>query len=456
MRLPFLNRVNELKRLKRAILNNSSSLLVIYGRRRIGKSVLLQRIIKSNDIYFLADQNEKVLQIQNLAREISRVFKGFDEVQYPDWESLFNNFNKNCYKGTVLALDEFPYLVYNSPELPSIIQNIIDKNKMNFHLIICGSSQRMMYGLVMDETAPLYGRALEILKLRPLSLGWIKDALNCNPVDCIAAYSIWGGVPHYWQLASQFSNLAESIKYLILDRDGLLHNEPWRLLTDDLRSTVQTNSILLLIANGCHKLSEISARIQKPPTSLTRPLSNLIDLGYIKKEIPYGENLKSTKRTLYKLNDPFLLFWYFYVLPNKSLLEADLIDDVYTQIQKSLNIHISEIWEEIARTSTSYLNIGNKKWKPGYRWWGKGKDGNTLEIDVAAESIDGKAILIGEAKWENKSDLERIQKKLVQQKNNLPFIKDKKVIYAYWLKNYTVKKDVKNVILPKNILDKMR
>ncbi len=456
MRLQFLNRNKEIRRLKKAILNYKSSFLVIYGRRRVGKSTLLQKIIRPNDIYFLADQSDKFLQIQNLAVEISRVIPGFNEMQYPNWDSLFNNFIRQCKKNIILILDEFPYLVTNAPELPSVLQKIIDQKNLRFHLIICGSSQRMMHGLVMDKTAPLYGRAREILKIKPLRIGWMKKAFKYNSADYIKAYSIWGGIPGYWELASQFTTLPQAIKYLILDRDGVLHNEPWRILTDDLRSTVQTNSLLTLIAYGCHRLSEISTRIQKPATSLTRPLSNLIDLGYIKREIPYGESIKSTKHTLYKLNDPFLCFYYRYIQPNKSLLEVDLINDVYNKINLTLNSHTAGVWEDLARTSTAFINIGGIKWGPANRWWGKGKDGKQIEIDIAAESIDKKYLLIGEVKWGENLNIIHFQKELEKKTDKLPFIKKRKIILAYWLKSHIRNSSKRNIILPQDILKYMR
>ena len=227
----------------------------------------------------------------------------------------------------------------------------------------------------------------------------------------------------------------QAIKELILDRNGILHDEPSRLLIDDMQSMVQANSLLALIANGCHKLSEISARIQVPSTSLTRPLSQLIELGYVKRELPFGENIKSTKRTLYKLNDPFLLFWYKFVEPNRSLLERDLVNEVYKEVEKALPLHISGVWEEIARESTAYLTIGGIAWKPASRWWGNGIDGKPMEIDLIAESFDKKSILIGEVNWAEKSNVKDILNKLDYYVQNFQRTNNCRVIKALWLKN---------------------
>ncbi len=434
MRISFLNRTREIKRLTRALNSPEPTFIVIYGRRRCGKSTLLQRIARKKDIYFLADQQETPLQIKSLASEISRQIPGFDQVTYPTWDVLFNALHNQAQNGVSLILDEFPYLVQKAPDLPSILQKQIDSKKNSIHLIICGSSQRMMQGLVLDRTAPLYGRAMEIIKLRPLQPGWLSDALILNATATIEAYSIWGGVPRYWELAKQFSNVKTACKELVLDRDGILHEEPLRLLLDDIRGSGQPHSILGLIANGANRLSEIASRLGKPATSLTRPLANLIQLGYIRKDVPFGDSPRSGKKTIYRLEDPFLQFWYRIVLPNQSLLEQDLIDAVYDDSKQKITMQTAEIWEELARRSTAHLKIAGQRWKPASRWWGNGCNGNQMKIDVMAESMDGQSILFGEAKWEKKTNIQQVMDKLTRQADNFPKIGKRKIILAAWCK----------------------
>jgi hypothetical protein len=336
------------------------------------------------------------------------------------------------------------------------MQKLIDE-KPKIKIIICGSSQRMMQGLVLDSSAPLYGRAEEIIKLHSLEIGWIQKALDLSAIKSIEAYSIWGGVPRYWELAKKYKNQEQALKDLVFDRNGVLHEEPSRLLIDDMQSTVQANSLLLLIANGCHKISEIAARIQIPSTSLGRPLSNLIDLGYVRRELPFGESLKSTKRTLYKINDPFLLFWYKFVQQNKSLLEMNLVDKVYDEFEKKFSMHVSGVWEDLARESTARLNIGGISWKPAQRWWGNGKNGKTMEIDIVAESFDGKILLFGEAKWEEKSNNKKLFEKLDYFIDNFPYMKNRKIVKAVWLKKG--RKDMKTseiIIVPEDVIKTMK
>jgi AAA+ ATPase superfamily predicted ATPase len=435
MRLKFLNRTREISKLTRALNSDEPTFIVIYGRRRCGKSTLLQHIASAKDIYYLADQQEVPLQIKSLAGEIGRHIPGFDQVSYPSWEVLFNAVQQQATPGIALILDEFPYMVQKSPELPSILQKLIDSRKNITHLIICGSSQRMMQGLVLDSTAPLYGRAMEIIKLRPLEPGWLIDALGFDAVKTVEAYSIWGGVPRYWELAKQFSSVETACKELVLDRDGVLHEEPMRLLLDDMRGASQPHTLLGLIAGGANRMSEIAGRLGKPATSLTRPLANLIQLGYVRKEVPFGESIRSGKRTIYRLEDPFLQFWYRLVLPNLSLLEQDLIEEVYDVSRQKITMQTAEIWEDLARLSVSRMEIAGKFWKPATRWWGKGVSGKQMEIDVVAESMDGGYILFGEAKWEKKTNLKQVMEKLTKNAEDFPGTGKRKVVLATWCKD---------------------
>lgn len=431
--------------------------MVVYGRRRCGKSTLLQEIVRSDDMYYLADRREASLQIQSLAVEIARQISGFNEVDYPSWQALLQTLNVRSKPGFCLLLDEFPYLVQVSPELPSLVQKFIDDRDTVINLIICGSSQRMMQGLVLDAAAPLYGRATEIIKVRPLEPFWIQEALAVRGVQAVEAYAVWGGVPRYWELAKDFGDQEEAIKELILDRDGVLHNEPERLLLDDMRSATQAQSLLSLIANGCHRLSELASRLGKPAGHLTRPLSHLIDLGYIRRELPYGESVKSTRRSLYKLNDPFLMFWYQYVQANRSLLERDLLDEVYAELQKTFSLYVAAVWEDLARASTDKLDLAGMKWNPAQRWWGRGRDGKNMEVDMVSESLDGQSILLGGAKWEMRTDLKRVIDKLNYCAQNFPHTNGRKVVLAYWLKEFDQGASATEIVLsPEEVITALR
>jgi len=457
MKLQFLNRADEQKRLARALGANGGALAVVYGRRRCGKSTLIQRVVGNSGVYYLADQKEAALQLRDLAVEIDGVIPGFSSATYSGWDALLSTLDSRLNRRISLFLDEVPYLVQLSPELPSILQKYLDlPGPKKLNIVLCGSSQRMMHGLVLDKAAPLYGRAVEILKIKPLNAGWIRRGLTLKGVEAVEAFSVWGGVPRYWELATQFGALEEAVSELILDPNGVLHEEPMRLLIDDMRSAVQPYSLLSVIGQGCHRLSEIAARLGKPSTSILRPLLQLVDLGYVRRETPFGENSKSTKRTLYKLDDPFLIFYFKFLQPNKSQLEIRAISPVMAKIRGQFQQHVSGIWEELARASVSSCSIGGHEWGPARRWWGPGIDKTMVEFDAVAESLDGKALLVGEAKWSDaRLPIAEITDRLLSAANNCAFARGRKIVPVIWDKHGHENVGA-HVINPDAVLDRLQ
>lgn len=424
MRLPFLNRSNERDRLKRALAGDQGSFCCLYGHRRCGKSRLLRQVLpKQNSVYYVGDRREASLQRSALAEVIGSVIPGFADVNYPDWDALLRRWWNDAPAGATLAIDEFPYLVETSSELPSILQKHIDAFvEKPTHLILCGSSQRMMQGLVLDESEPLYGRAREILKIEPLGAAWLNRAFGT--ADCsklVSAYSVWGGIPRYWELALDFDSLWGAVDALILDPLGVLHQEPTRLMTDDMRDTVQASSILATVGQGCHRLSEIAGRLNKPATSLTRPVQRLLQLGLLQRDIPFGHDRRSSKSTLYSINDPFLSFWFRFVDPNRSRLGAGKLSAVRRDIQKAFPQHEASIWEGLVRQAVPRIDLDRTEWRTAARWWGPGTDRKPMEIDVMAESEDRQSLLIGEVQRHiDHVDLPRLQAELNRKIDRLP------------------------------------
>ena len=201
-----------------------------------------------------------------------------------------------------------------------------------------------------------------------------------------------------------------------------------------LRSAVQANSLLALIGSGCHRLSELAGRVGQSATNLSRPLSRLIDLGYVRRKVPFGESVRSTRRSLYRLDDPFLLFWYRFVAPNRSRLEMDLIDPVQAEVRTRLAGHVAEVWEWLARRSVAHMTIDGLRWNPASRWWGRDAGGDPLEIDVVAETSDRCHLLLGEVKWSDRADPAGILAGLVRKAQRIPFRHGRPVHYALWLK----------------------
>lgn len=437
MRLPFLDRSEEMERLRRLFTRTEGTFGVLYGRRRLGKSRLVEQTLPAPmSVYSVADERESALQRASLASEIARKIPGFDKVLYPEWEALFSRWWQEAPAGSVLALDEFPALVSAAKEIPSLIQKHLDKErKKRIHLLITGSSQRLMQGLILDRAAPLFGRAGEVLKIGPLAPGWIQRALNSpGAIPSIEAYAVWGGVPRYWELAADHPDLFSAIRSLVLSPLGVLHEEPRSLLLDDLRDTAQPASILSLIGQGCHRISEIAGRLGKPATSLSRPLQRLVELDLVKRELPFGTTQRDTKRTLYRIADPFLGFWFRFVEPNRSRLEQRQIGPVTTEITGALPHHVGLVWEELARASVARHACLGRTWGPACRWWGTGLDKKPMEIDIVAESDDGRALLFGEASWSEKPDPAALLHALHRKAENFPHVRNRKVLFGLWLK----------------------
>ena len=222
----------------------------------------------------------------------------------------------------------------------------------------------------------------------------------------------------------------------MLARNGVLHEEPDRLLEDEMRSGTQANSLLSLIGMGCHRLSEIAGRLGKPAGSLTRPLANLMELGYVRREIPFGEDPRSSKRTLYQLNDPFLQFHVHFVQPYRSLLEMGVMTAAEEAMNRDFSTYVGFHWEDLARQSIPFLDIGGFRWGPASRWWGGGLDGTPMEFDAVSESVDGKAVLVGEAKWTGgRLSPAHVNEELLSKVAQAPFVKGRPVVTALWMRS---------------------
>ena len=455
--MEFFNREKEKTRLQKALASNNAKLVILYGRRRCGKSTLIKNTLKPTDIYFMAQQSDEAIQRAQLANTIGEKISGFELVNYPDWESLFVNLNNVLKKTLTLCIDELPYLVKSATGLPATIQNILDNTpNRKFHLILCGSSQQMMQGLILDSSAPLYGRANEILKITPLDAGWISSALQCKPEQSIVEYSVWGGVPRYWELRMEEKSFKDAVTNIILDRYGVLHEEPTRLFLDDMRESVQAFSILSVVGTGSNRLSEIAGKLNKPSTQLSRPIDNLIQLGYLKRDIPFGESPKNSKKGIYRISDPFMNFYFTFLVPNASRLELGLAEQVYSVFESRKANYVSAEWENLCRKSVPMKAINGVEFDMAYRWWGTNLNNKPMELDVVAESLDKKYILVGECKWSKVSAPEALLKTLEQKIKLFPLAKDKKVIPVLFLKEAPTKNTTTQIMYPADVLERTK
>ena len=452
----FVDRIEETARLRDALSREKSSLVVVYGRRRLGKSTLIKRVLSDSDVYFLADRSEGQHQRTLLAKVVAQVFPDFDKLTYPDWESLFRAVNYRTDKRFTLCMDEFPYLVEQSPELPSVLQKIVDEKQLKYNLVLCGSSQNMMYGLFLDSTAPLYGRADEIMRLAPIRLPYIQEALGLDATAAIEEYSVWGGVPRYWELRESRSSLDDAMWHNILSGNGALFEEPIKLFQDDVKDIVKTSTIMSYIGTGANRLSEIAGRCDEPATNLSRPLKKLIDLGFLEKDIPFGIDEKNAKKSLYKIADPFMAFYYQFVVPNRSFIELNR----RLPIDQALNTHFSEYvsmqWEKMCRDAVTGNLVNGVVYGKAKRWWGsvlnEAKKAEQVEFDVVAESIDKKYLLVGECKWTTQENGKQLTAELLRKAKLLPFANDYTIVPMLFLKSVP-KDDIGNALLPEHIIE---
>ncbi|MDR3327069.1 MAG: ATP-binding protein [Prevotellaceae bacterium] len=453
--MKFVNRILEQERLRKALLRENATFVVVYGRRRCGKSRLIRQVLDYNDCYFMADQSEATQQRLLLAKTLSVVVESFDKVIYPDWETLFEAFNLRLNRRITLCLDEFPYLVKNSPELPAIIQKQMDrKEQLNFNLLLCGSSQQLMHGLVFDSAAPLFGRADEIMKIKPMRASYLQEMLNTSAIETVEEYSVWGGIPRYWELRLTEKTLFSALEYHLLTSQGILYDEPMRLFLDDMRDTVHSFTILSLVAAGCNRLSEIAARLEKPATHLSAPLEKLLMLGYLERIVPFGENPKNSKKSLYKIADSFLHFYFRFVVPNRSFIEIEQASTVTKRIKEQFSGYVSWYWEKLCREAVPFLNIDDIHFNVASNYWGTPAKDKPIEIDVVAESQDGRHLLVGECKWWDKEpNVKELFAELEKKALLLPFAKGKKVIPVLFLKNKVKNETERKIFFTEDILE---
>ena len=457
--MEFIDRKKEFERLQKSLNREKPQFIVVYGRRRIGKSTLIKKVMdfSRGDIYFLADKTSEPSQRQLISATIDMTIEGFATANYPTWESLLLSLNRSIDHRITVCLDEFPYLVKSCPALPSIIQKLLDDKKLKYDLIICGSSQQMMQGFVLDSKEPLYGRADEIIKMKPIAPAFVSQALRCDAAQAVREYAVWGGVPRYWELRENYDSLYDAIEHLLLTSEGTLYDEPSKLLYDEMRDTVQASSILSFIGNGANKLSEIAARAEKQATDITPHLSRLKELGFINKEIPFGESEKKSKKGLYHISDPLLRFHYRYVIPYRSLIELGNSQAVLNVFKNGENDYVSRTWEELCRNHITAHGLDGIMYQMASRWWGSYYNEEKqqylpVELDVVAESFDGKHLFLGECKWQEHIDAKEELSRLQTIVKGLPFTKDHEIHLGLFLKEKPIYPEVAAIYYPEDIM----
>lgn len=460
--MKFLDRKNEIAELRR-VLNPETppKFVVVFGRRRLGKSTLIKRVLTSDDIYYMAGDFVDQVQLSMLQELVAQKVPEIASVHFKGWEELLLMLNRLTERQFTLCLDEFPYMVKHSPELPSVLQRLIDSNVLKYNIIVCGSSQRMMQNMILSQSEPLFGRASAIIDVRPIPLPYIQEALGTSAIESIEEYCVWGGVPRYWELREEYKSLYEAIYGTMLGTSTVLYDEPKKLFLDDMSATVQSESLMSVIAGGAHRLSEIASRMGRDATSLSAPIDRLIQMAYVRREIPFGDSPRKSKKGIYRIGDSMMDFYYKFIVPNLSALERGRKVAVMEEIEHKFAEYVSVHWEYLCREAVSGNKLFGHRWKEASAWWGTLRDTDNggfveAEFDVVAESVDGSAILVGECKWTNPEVAANIHKKLCGKASLLPFVHGKEVIPVLFLKHKS--KDSAagmNILYPQDVIDAM-
>ncbi len=418
----FVNRKKEFQILENEYNKNQFRFLVLYGRRRVGKTTLIKHfLIKHKGIYFLATIENEALLIEKFKNIVADYFDDnfLRSLPINSFEQIFQYIsNKN--EKLIIVIDEFQYLSKINSAISSIFQTIIDeylKNK-NIFLILCGSIISLMYKETLSYSSPLYGRRTANIKLSQLNFKYIKEFIDKDIITQIEIYSILGGVPKYLEMFEFEEDIYKSIAKNILDKDSFLYNEPYFLLQDEVSETLTYFSILEVIANGNHKIGDIAKKLQKPVTNITSFIKKLIDLEIIYKDIPITENHKS-KKGLYFIKDNFIRFWFSYVFPYKSQLEIENIEFVLNKLKLTFSEFVAKTYEDLA---IEYV-LSNFEVNRCGRWWDK----NT-EIDIVGIADD--FVIFGECKWQNRKVTMKILNDLIEKSNKIESTNKKYILFS--------------------------
>ena len=414
----FIGRERELATLNKLYESDKFEFVVIYGRRRVGKTALISQFIDDkNAIYFMGVESNAKQNLENFSKSILSFHTGMEaETSFLSFQAALEYVFKLSEKERIiLAIDEYPYVARSSKSLASTIQLLIDqyKDTSKLMLILCGSSMSYMEDHVLAYKAPLYGRRTAQLKVQPFEfMEACKHFPKFAAEDKAIAYGIVGGTPQYLLQLDDGLSIKENIKKIFLNPSSFLFEEPTNLLKQEVREPAIYNAIITAIATGGTKLSEISSKVGEDTSVCATYIRNLISLGIVKKETPYGES--SGRKTIYSIEDNMFRFWYRFVAENTSVISRGADELAYKRIEPYLSDYMGAVFEDISKQHlwnellndncpVNFTDIG--------RWWGTNKKTRQQEeIDIMGVQ-DKTTVLFGECKWTNeKVDLAVLEK----------------------------------------------
>ncbi|MDO4765005.1 MAG: ATP-binding protein [Eubacteriales bacterium] len=380
---------------------------MLYGRRRIGKTAIIREFTKDKEtIFFTGVESNSKQNLENFSRCILEYHTGLAvDTSFANFQAALEYiFELAKSKRLILVIDEYPYVARASKSLASTIQLMIDKNKdsSKLFLILCGSSMSYMEDHVLAYKAPLYGRRTAQFKINSFDFFESCRYLEkLSDLDKALAYGIVGGTPQYLMQIDTNSTIEENIKNIYLDPSSFLFEEPNNLLKQEVREPAIYNAIIAAIATGASKLNEIAGKIGEDTGTCATYIKNLVTLGIVRKEMPYGE--KASRKTIYSLEDNMFRFWYRFVLHNTSIISRGATELAYQRIKLELFSYMGAVFEEICKqylwkllsqgkSAIDFSDIG--------RWWGTNpKTKSQVEIDIVGG--DKESALFAACKWTN-------------------------------------------------------
>ena len=400
----FINRERELANLNDQYAADGSSLVVIYGRRRVGKTTLIKEFIKDKSaLYFLASEENEPVSMKRFVEELSEYTSQtyLKNASFNSWHDIFRIFLEHRQnEKKVLIIDELPYMVNANPAFPSILQWVWDEwfQSQNIMLILCGSLINMMEKHTLNYSSPLYGRLTSQIKMRQIDFIHYHNFFDELPYrNLVEFYAVTGGVPRYIELFNGKGSIYDNIERHMLSPDGLLFEEPEFLLRFEVEEIGSYFSIIKSIAAGNRKPGKISADIGIKQTSLPKYLKTLIDMDILEREVPVTESSpEKIKMSLYQIKDNFLCFWFRFIYPERGRIELGQSEYVLEKIKANfVDNHVTHIYEIVCRSELwRFASSGDLHFNKLGRWW-NGKN----EIDIVALDSGGEDIIFAECKY---------------------------------------------------------
>lgn len=406
----FIGREKELETLNRLYVSDKFEFAVIYGRRRVGKTAIINEFIKAKpSICFTGVETNEKQNLENFSKCILEyVTKRPASTSFDSFQAALEYvFELAKEERIILVIDEYPYVARASKSLASTLQLLIDKYKdtSRLFLILCGSSMSYMEDQVLAYKAPLYGRRTAQFKVQPFEFPEAcKYFAQFSNEDKALCYGIVGGTPQYLLQLDDKLSIEDNIKNTYLNPASSIYEEPQNLLKQEVREPAIYNAIIAAIASGHSKMSEISTRVGEDTSVCATYLKNLVSLGIIKKETPWGED--TARKTIYSIEDNMFRFWYRFVLENTSIISRGATELAYNRIKPYLSDYMGSVFEEICKQYLWSLLLAGKcaiDFTDIGRWWGTNpKTRQQVEIDIMG-TADKNTALFAECKWTNEN-----------------------------------------------------